>query len=253
MVAKTKRDVQGMRRANQVTARLLRELTVLAQPGMRTRDLDNHAVRYIQRAGGEAVFHTQNHFPAAINTSVNDEAVHGVPGDRVLRAGDLLKIDCGIRLDGYCGDTTASVIVGDGTEPLVERAAVLAGARDALDAGIAAVRVGGRVSDIGHAIERVAHRRELRVLRQFTGHGIGHRLWEQPSIPAFGAPGTGAVIVDGMVFTIEPILTSGDGRVYLAPDGWTVRTVDGAPVAQFEHTVMATRAGPRILSVVSSR
>lgn len=246
MVAKTTRDIHGMRRANRATARLLQDLIVLARPSVPTKDLNAYALDYIRRIGGEPVFHTQNGFPAAINTSVDDEAVHGVPGDRILRDGDLLKIDCGIGIGGYCGDTTASLIVGD--MPEEEKETVMAGARAALAAGIAAVRAGGHVGDIGHAIDRTVHERGLRALRQFTGHGIGHRVWEEPVIPAFGTPGSGPHIPEGMVFTIEPIVTSGRGRVYTAPDGWTVLTVDGAPVAQFEHTVMATREGPLILS-----
>lgn len=250
MVAKTIRDIQGMRRANATTACLLRELIERARPGVRTGELNAYALDYIRRIGGEAVFHTQNGFPGAINTSVNDEAVHGVPGNRTLREGDLLKIDCGIRVGGYCGDTTATIIVGQPEVAPEEKMLVLIAAQEALARGIAAVRVGGHVGDIGHAMEQSARERDVRLLRPFMGHGIGHRLWEPPSIPAFGQEGTGPKIVDGFVFTIEPIVTSGNGRVFTAPDGWTVRTIDGAPAAQFEHTIMATEQGPRILSVM---
>ncbi|HEV7138284.1 MAG TPA: type I methionyl aminopeptidase [Steroidobacteraceae bacterium] len=252
MVAKSKQDVAGLRRANQATARLLKELAWLAQPGVTTGSLNRFAEAEIQRLGGEAVFHTQNGFPGCINTSVNDEAVHGVPGGRTLQAGDLLKIDCGLRLGSYCGDTTITIGVGDQAALSAERRAVLAVTREALRRGIRAVRVGGRVGDIGHAIQTYVEAHGLQVLRQFTGHGLGHRLWEEPSIPAFGRAGSGPGIVEGMVFTIEPIVVAGSGRVYTSADGWTVRTVDRSPAAQFEHTVMASRHGTQILSQLAA-
>ena len=221
---------------------------IRARPGVTTETLNDYALRFIRGVGGEAVFHTQNGFPGAINTSINDEAVHGVPGPRRLEAGDLLKIDCGIDLHGYCGDTTATIIVGGIPGDTPERTIVLEAARDALRVGIEAARVGGRIGDIGHVMETHVVRCGLRLLPQFTRHGIGSRLWEPPSIPAVGRAGFGTRIVDGLTFTIEPIVTSGSGRVYVAADSWTVITSDGAPVAQFEHTVMATRRGPIILT-----
>jgi methionyl aminopeptidase len=248
VVAKGKHDIAGLRRANQVTARLLQDLARQAQPGVTTGDLDRSAGKQIQQLGGEAVFHTQNGFPGCINTSVNDEAVHGVPGDRVLLAGDLLKIDCGVRLGGFCGDTTITIGVGDRATLSAERRAVLAVTKEALWRGIRAVRVGGQVGDIGNAIQAYVEAHGMQVLRQFTGHGLGRRLWEEPTIPAFGRAGSGPPIVDGMVFTIEPIVVAGSPEVYTAADGWTVCTVDHSPVAQFEHTVMATRHGTEVLS-----
>lgn len=249
MVARTKREIEGLLAANRATACLLRELTVLARPGATTRTLDDHAAAYIWRIGGEAVFHTQNGFPGCINTSVNDEAVHGVPGDRVLRTGDLLKIDCGIRLGGYCGDSTVTVGVGAAEALSAERRAVMEVSGEALQRGIAAVRVGGYVGDIGAAMQIYVEGRGFRLLREYTGHGLGRRLWEPPSIPSVGRAGTGSRIVDGLVFTIEPIVVAGDGRTYVAADGWTVRTGNRAPAAQFEHTVIATRTGAKILSL----
>ena len=248
MVAKSKRDVQGLRRANVATACLLQTLVHAAKPGVTTGQLDEQAAAYIRRIGGEPVFRTQNGFPACINTSVNDEAVHGVPGARVLKEGDLLKIDCGIRLNGYCGDSTVTVGVGAAGLLAERRRAVMEVAREALRRGIEAVRVGGFAGDIGHAMQTYVEGMGFQLLRQYTGHGLGRRLWEAPSIPAVGQPGTGAPIVDRLVFTIEPIVVAGSARTAVAPDGWTVRTVDGAPAAQFEHTVMATKSGTLVLS-----
>lgn len=248
MVVQSQADIDGLVAANGATAQLLRELVERARPGTTTRTLDQYAMHYIQRVQGEPVFHTQNGFPGAINTSINDEAVHGVPGDRVLQTGDLLKIDCGIYLNGYCGDTTTTIIVGEPASVPVEYQKVLDAAREALRRGISAVRSGGRVGDIGQAMQTFVEGQGLRLLPDFTGHGLGKRLWESPTIPAVGRAGTGPRIRDGLVFTIEPIVTSGSGEVYLAADGWTVRTVDRAPVAQFEHTIIATRSGARVLT-----
>lgn len=249
MVARTKRDVAGLSRANKATARLLQELARRAQPGVTTGALNDYAMAHIRDLGGEAVFHTQNGFPGAINTSLNDEAVHGVPGGRALREGDLLKIDCGIRLDGYCGDATITVAVGDPERLSPQRRAVMDVAREALRRGIAAVQVGGHVGDIGDAMQSYVEGEGFHLLPQYTGHGIGTRLWEPPHVPAVGQRGTGSKIPDGLAFTIEPIVDVGSGRTYVAADGWTVRTTDGTPAAQFEHTVIATRRGAQVLSL----
>lgn len=248
MVAKTNRDVERLRRANEATACLLQELAARAIPGTTTKQLDDFAAAEIRRVGGEPVFHTQNGFPGCINTSINDEAVHGVPGSRTLAHGDLLKIDCGIRLDGYCGDSTVTIGVGDRHYLPARRRAVMEAAREALRLGIEAARVGGYVGDIGYAMQSYIEGLGFRLLPQYTGHGLGKRLWEDPSIPAVGRTGTGPRIIDGLVFTIEPIVVAGSPRTYVAPDGWTVRTVDRSPAAQFEHSVMATKHGPVVLS-----
>lgn len=248
MVARRKREVERLRKANVATACLLQELAREAKPGVTTAALDAYAAAYIDRISGEPVFHTQNGFPGCINTSLNDEAVHGVPGSRTLQEGDLLKIDCGIRLNGYCGDATITIGVGTPERLTEQRRAVMEVAREALHRGIEAVRVGGYVGDIGDAMQTYVEGAGFGLLAQYTGHGIGSRLWEAPSIPAVGQRGTGAKIVDGLTFTIEPIVVGGSTRTYVARDGWTVLTVDRAPVAQFEHTVMATRQGARVLS-----
>ncbi len=248
VVAKGKRDIAGLHRANETTARLLRDLASRAQPGVTTGALNAYAAAYIRRIGGEPVFHTQNGFPGCINTSVNDEAVHGVPGDRVLLEGDLLKIDCGLRLDGYCGDSTITLGVGRQDRLAARRREVMEAAREALARGITAAQVGKRTGDVGHAMQSYVEGRGMHLLRQFTGHGLGRRLWEAPSVPAVGTPGTGSRLVEGLVFTIEPIVVGGSADVYTAPDGWTILTADSAPAAQFEHTIMVTAHGPRVLS-----
>jgi methionyl aminopeptidase len=248
VVAKNKRDRAGLRRAGQATGWLLHELARRAEPGVTTGSLDAYAAEQMRRLGGEPVFRTQNGFPGCINTSLNDEAVHGVPGSRTLRAGDLLKIDCGMKLAGYCGDSTITLGIGPADQLPEGRRAVMEVAREALRLGVAAVRAGGHAGDLGHAMQRYVEAAGFRLLREYTGHGLGRRLWEAPSIPAVGEPGTGAPLVEGLVFTIEPIVVGSGAGTYVADDGWTVVTTDGTPSAQFEHTVIATRHGAEVLS-----
>lgn len=249
MVATRDRQRRGLRRANEATACLLQELAARAQPGVTTGELNDYAMLAIRRMGGEPVFATQNGFPGCINTSLNDEAVHGVPGDRVLREGDLLKIDCGIRLNGYCGDTTITVAVGREADLSAERRHVMVVAQEALRRGIDVVRAGAHIGDIGAAMQMYVEGQGCRLLSQYGGHGLGSRLWEPPHIPSVGRQGTGAVIPEGLVFTIEPIVVAGSPRTFVGEDGWTVRTEDSEPAAQFEHTVIATRSGAEVLSL----
>jgi methionyl aminopeptidase len=249
MVATSNRDRKGLREANEATACLLRELAARAQPGVTTSELNDYAARAIRNMGGEPVFATQNGFPGVINTSINDEAVHGVPGDRVLRAGDLLKIDCGIRLNGYCGDTTVTCGIGSPAHLSRDQDHVMTVAREAMHRGIEAVRVGGHIGDIGHAMQTYVESQGCKLLSEYGGHGLGSRLWEPPHIPSVGRRGTGPRVEEGLVFTIEPIVVAGSARTRVARDGWTVVTVDGRPAAQFEHTVMATGTRAEILSL----
>lgn len=248
MVAATERDRRGVRRAGRATAVLLADLARRAEPGITTRELDAVAAGAMRRLGAEPVFRTQNGFPGCINTSVNDEAVHGVPGDRVLRTGDLLKIDCGLQLGGYCGDATVTVGVGPAAELPEGSRAVLVTARSALGRGIAAARAGGRVGDIGAAMERYVAGQGFALLREYTGHGLGRRLWEPPTVPSVGRAGSGARLVEGLVLTIEPIVVGGAAATVVGPDGWTVRTTDGEPAAQFEATIMVGTNGAEVLT-----
>lgn len=250
MVARHESQVAALKKAGRATAELLQDLAGLAKPGVTTGQLDAYAADFIRRVGGEPVFHTQNGFPACINTSVNDEAVHGIPGKRVLREGDLLSIDCGIGIDGYCGDATITIGVGAPEHLSPKRRRVMKVAEEALRRGIAAARTGRRIGDIGYAMQAYVEANGLRLLREYTGHGLGTRVWEEPTVPSVGRRGTGPTLVEGLVITIEPIVVAGRPRVYVEEDGWTVRTMDGEPVAQFEHTIMVTSSGAQILTTV---
>lgn len=245
MVARTSSAIQGLRRANRATARLLRELARMAQPGVTTGALNAYAMEYMISRGAVPVFATEEGFPGCINTSVNDACVHGVPDNYVLREGDLLSIDAGMLLDGYCGDSTITVAVGT-VSPAHQR--LMDVTHEAMMVGIMSAQPGRRIGDIGYAMQLYAETRGYGVLANFTGHGLGRKMHEEPTVPSVGRPGTGPVIEDGLVITIEPILTERSAKVAIDPDGWTVRTVDGGYAAQFEHTVMAARGGAKIFS-----
>jgi methionyl aminopeptidase len=246
MVAKSDADRAGLRRANREVAKLLAQLTRRARPGTTTESLDRFAREVIAALGAEPVFHTEAGFPAAINTSVNDAVMHGVPGPYVLQSGDILSIDVGMLLDGYCGDAATTITVGEGN---AQARRLMDVAKGTMRAGIAAAVVGNRVGDIGFAMQSYAEERGYHVLRDFCGHGVGHRMHEWPSVPFVGSPGTGPELVEGMVLTIEPAVVEGSPAWKLDADGWTVRTRDGGLSAQCEHTIMVDRGRPSILSV----
>jgi methionyl aminopeptidase len=245
MVVKTPADIAGLRRVNRETMRLLRELAALARPGVTTGALDAHATAFLARIGAEPIFRVEAGFPGCINTSVNDVVLHGVPGERALREGDIISIDAGMWLDGYCGDANVTVPVG---AIGARRRRLVAAARGAMMAGIAAAVTGNRVGDISHAMQRYSERRGFNLVRGFTGHGLGHNMHEAPDVPFVGRPGTGPRLQEGLVITIEPILVEGSPRVAFDPDGWSVRTVDGGWAAQFEQTIVVTQTGGMILS-----
>lgn len=246
MVVKDEADLLGLQRANRETVALLGELAALVRPGVTTAELDAHAAAYVARLGAEPIFHTEAGFPGCINTSVNHVVLHGVPGPLTLRAGDIISIDAGMRLDGYCGDANVTVPVG---AVGARRKRLIAAARGAMAAGIAAATTGNRVGDISAAMQRYGERRGFNLIRDgFTGHGVGHNLHEAPEVPFVGRAGTGPVLRTGLVITIEPILVEGSWRITIDNDGWTVRTADGGWAAQFEQTIMVTPTGGMILS-----
>lgn len=245
MVAATQESIEGLHRANRATARLLRELAAQARPGITTGELNDYAMDYMAQLGAEPVFNTEEGFPGCINTSINDAAVHGVPGNQRLKIGDVLSIDAGMLLGGYAGDSTITVAIGK-VSP--KHQYLIDTTYEAMMAGIQAARPGGRIGDIGYAIQSYAQSRGFEVVREYIGHGLGHKMHELPNVPSVGRPGTGPSIPEGLVITIEPILVEKSVRMKVDADGWTVRTADGGWAAQFEHTVIVTRQGTKILS-----
>lgn len=242
---RTPQELEKMRRAGEMVGRVLDHMETLMSPGISTAQLDLEARELIEREGGRPAFLGYRGYPATLCVSIDDEVVHGIPGDRRLREGMIVSIDVGTVVDGYYGDGARTFPVGVITS---EARRLLEATREALFAGIDAARPGNRVGAIGAAVSRVARREKLGVVRALTGHGIGSEMHEPPQIPNFGSADEGESLKPGMVLAIEPMLNLGGHEVEFLSDGWTVRTKDGTLSAHFEHTVAVTDAGPEILT-----
>jgi methionyl aminopeptidase len=240
---KTFHDVACVRRSCRIASETLRRLLEQVRPGTTTRELDTLAAAYIREQGARPGI--EPGFPGSICASVNAQIAHGLPGAYRLRGGDLLTLDVTVEKEGWYGDAAVSVLVGEGGEAARR---VLETARDALAAGVAALRAGARLGDVGAAVQAAAGRWGCSVIRECVGHGIGRRLHEEPEVPSFGRPGEGMRIVPGMVLAVEPALTSGSGNIVMSEDGWTLLTADAAPAAQFEVTVAVFRDCTEILT-----
>ena len=245
IVCKSPREIEQMRRANVLVADVLAQLTAMVRPGVTTAELDAAAERLVRAAGAEPAFKGYRGYPATLCASVNEEVVHGIPANRALTEGDIISLDMGVKLDGFYGDSAVTVPVGAIGED-VQR--LLTVTREALDKGIAQVRPGGRVSDIGHAIQEHVEAAGFSVVREFVGHGIGAQLHEEPQIANYGEPGRGPRLAEGMVLAIEPMVNMGRAAVKVLRDGWTAVTRDGSLSAHFEHTVAVTKDGPLVLT-----
>jgi len=245
IVCKSPREIERMRHANVLVADVLAQLTEMVQPGVTTADLDAAAERLVRAAGAEPAFKGYRGYPATLCASINDEVVHGIPANRALAAGDIISLDMGVKLDGFYGDSAVTVPVGPIT-PEVQR--LLTVTREALYQGIEQVRLGHRVSDIGHAIQAHVEAAGFSVVREFVGHGIGAQLHEAPQIANYGEPGRGERLAEGMVLAIEPMVNMGRAAVKVLRDGWTAVTRDGSWSAHFEHTVAVTKDGPLVLT-----
>ena len=235
-----------MRRAGEIVGATLALLQDAVSPGITTRELDNIADKEIRRLGGEPAFKGYRGFPATICTSINDEIVHGIPGDRVIKEGDLVKMDVGAVVDGFIGDAARTVGAGEISDEATDLIEVT---RLALEAGIKAAKDGARIGDIGAAVQGFAEGRGYSVVREYVGHGIGRFLHEDPQVPNYGPPGRGPLIRRGMTIAIEPMVNVGGWRTRLLPDQWTVVTADGSLSAHFEHTIAITDNEPEILTV----
>jgi methionyl aminopeptidase len=243
---RSQEELDFLERASRVVLETLDVLEEAVEPGITTDDLDRIAAEEIRRRGARAAFLNYRGFPKTICTSVNDEVVHGIPGKRSLKDGDIVGIDCGAVVEGYYGDAARTLAVGwiEGA-----RARLLEVTREALQAGIAAARPGARVSDIGAAVEAVAIAHGYGVVREFVGHGVGTALHEEPQIPNYGPAGRGSTLKPGMVIAIEPMFNLGTGEVSVDRDGWTVRTRDRSASAHFENTIAIGPDGPVILGL----
>jgi methionyl aminopeptidase len=240
-------ELDKMRTAGSIVARVLDTTSRLVKPGVTTAELDAVAEALILQAGGVPSFKGYQGYPASICASVNEEIVHGIPGPRVLEEGDIVSIDVGAIWQGYHGDAAVTVAVGQVSEPI---AALMAATRDALLAGISAVRDGARLGDVSHAIERTAREAGCEIIREYGGHGIGREMHEPPSIRNWGSPGGGLRLRDGMTLCLEPMLTLEGYATRVLEDGWTVVTADGSPSAHYEHTIVVREDGAEILTSV---
>ena len=245
IVCKSPSEIERMRVANALVADVLAELAQMAAPGVTTAELDARAEALVRQAGAEPAFKGYRGYPASLCASVNEQVVHGIPSDRPLSDGDIVSLDMGVKLNGFYGDSAVTVPIGT-VEPAV--LTLLRITQEALEKGIAQVRVGARVSDIGHAIQRHVEAGGFSVVREFVGHGIGAALHEDPQIANYGEPGHGPRLAEGMVLAIEPMVNMGKPAVRVLSDGWTAVTRDGSLSAHFEHTVAVTRSGALVLT-----
>ncbi|TET23215.1 MAG: type I methionyl aminopeptidase [Candidatus Stahlbacteria bacterium] len=245
IVIKSDAEIEGIRRAGRILARALDLVSNKALPGCTTAVLDAVIEEFIRSQGAEPTFKGYRGFPAAACISINEEVIHGIPGDRVIKEGDLVKVDAGVTKDGFIADSARSIPVGDVNGDVKRLMEVTS---KALQAGIGQARPENRVGDISHAVEEVARAAGLAVVRDYFGHGTGLALHEEPNIPNFGPAGVGPRLQEGMTIAIEPMLTLGIGKVKLCEDRWTVVTADGKSSAHFEHTIAVTENGAEILT-----
>lgn len=244
---KSPREIESMRQAGKVVAQTIATLLEAIRPGMKTSDLDDIAFQHIQSLGAKPSFKGYMGFPCTICVSVNDEIVHGIPGDKVLRDGDLVSLDVGAVVEGFHGDSAVTVGVGDISPEVTKLIDVT---REALGRGIAAATHGSRLGDIGWAVQSFVEGKGYSVVREYVGHGIGRALHEEPQVPNFGTPGSGAMLRKGMVIAIEPMVNIGGWQTRALEDNWTVVTADGSLSAHFENTLLITEGDAEVLTRV---
>lgn len=245
IIIKNKRELEIMRQAGLIVADTLERLAGLVKPGITTAALDRFAEDYLAQRGAKASFKGYNGFPASICASVNEEVVHGIPGKRRLKEGDIVGIDLGAIIDGWHGDAAITVPVGE-VDPEIKR--LLKVAEESLYMGIQAAQPGVRLGTVSHAIQSHVEKAGFSIVRQYVGHGIGRQMHEDPPVPNYGRPDRGLKLTEGMTIAIEPMVNVGGYEVLVGPDNWTVVTRDGSYSAHFEHTVAITSKGPEILT-----
>ncbi|MBU0629703.1 MAG: type I methionyl aminopeptidase [Candidatus Margulisbacteria bacterium] len=243
---KTDQEIKLMREAGRIAAEALAVLKKNLRAGLTTSELDAAGEDLIRGRGAEPVFKGYRGYRHATCISVNSEVVHGIPGGRLIKDGDIVSIDVGVRYKGFCGDNAATFPVGTVSSKATK---LLRAGKEALAAGIKQARVGRRLGDLSHAIQKVSEKQGFSVVRELYGHGIGRDLHEDPLIPNFGFPGEGIHLQAGMIIAIEPMLNTGSWRIRTLDDGWTVVTEDGGLSSHFEHTVLITSGDPEILTL----
>lgn len=245
IILKTKNEIQLMREAGAIVAEILMHLEEHLKPGVTTLELDRLAEKMIVKSGATPTFIGYNGYKHSLCVSINQEVVHGIPSKKIVMDGDLVSIDCGVTWKGFVADHAKTFCVGQVDS---KRKALVHNTELSLLKGIENFIDGQRVGDIGHAVESVALVHGYGVVKDFVGHGVGRRMHEEPQVPNFGKPGTGARLKPGLVLAIEPMFNLGTSQVRVLSDGWTVETQDGAHSAHFEHTIALTDNGPEILT-----
>ncbi|MBL7111623.1 MAG: type I methionyl aminopeptidase [Bacteroidales bacterium] len=242
---KTEEEIELMKQSNMLVSETLAQIARIIQPGVSTLQLDKLAEEFLRDHGGVPGFLGYDGFPNTLCTSVNSAVVHGIPSDYRLEDGDIISVDCGVKLNGFFGDSAYTFEVGTvdlATHELLETT------KEALFVGIELAQEGNRLGDIGHAIQQHAEERGYSVVREMVGHGLGKYLHEEPEVPNYGRRGSGIKLKKGMVFCLEPMINMGDRYIRQDPDGWTIRTSDNKPSAHFELAVAVTKGEPVILS-----
>ena len=242
---KTDEEIELMRESNLLVARTLAEVGKIVKPGVTTLALDKVAEEFIRSNDAIPSFLGYGGFPNSICTSVNDQVVHGIPSDKELKEGDIVSVDCGVLKNGFHGDSCYTFCVGEVSSEIMS---LLKTTKESLYKGIEAAKVGGRLGDIGFAVQSYCEAKGYSVVREFVGHGIGHDMHEDPMVPNYGRRGNGILLKDGMVIAIEPMINLGKKDVYLQPDGWTAVTADHKYAAHYEHTVAIRKGKTDILS-----
>jgi len=245
IILKSDEEVEKLRIANQIVAKALNKIKNMVEEGITTLELDAVAEEVIRSEGAKPSFKGYRGFPNALCSSINEEVVHGIPSDRKLKKGDVIKLDLGSQYEGFCGDSAISVPVGTVSDELE---LLMKTTKEALYKGIEKASPGNHLSDIGHAVQVHAEGNGFSVVRDFVGHGIGRSPHEDPQIPNYGTAGSGLLLKEGMVFAIEPMVNIGTHEVDVLDDKWTVVTKDRKISSHFEHSVAITKDGPDILS-----
>jgi methionyl aminopeptidase len=247
IIIKSDREIAAMRQAGRIVAEILAILKQNIQPGVKTIELDTIAEREIKKRGATPSFKGYHGYPGSVCISINDQIVHGIPGKRVIKEGDLVSLDLGAIIDGFHGDSAVSVVAGKGSTKVNK---LIETTHEALNAGIAKARAGLRLGDISAAIQQYAEKDGYSVVREYTGHGIGREMHEEPQILNYGKEGTGPLLKKGMTLALEPMLNAGGWGTRVDEDCWTVYTADGSLSAHFEHSVAITDGDPQILTEI---
>src|SRR5882762_5100894 len=250
IIGKYQKEIEKMRASGRLVGQVLRELGAMVEPGLTTLEVDATAEKMIRDAGAYPTFKGYNGFPFSICASVNEQVVHGFPSTYKLQEGDIFSIDVGVTLEGFVGDTAATIPVGTASE---DRLKLIRVTEECLQLAIEQCRVGNHVGDIGAVVQAHAEAHGYSVVRDYVGHGIGRRMHEDPQIPNYGKPGKGPKIKRGYVFAVEPMIKIGSQYTKTLPDGCTVVTLDGQPSAHAEHTIAITEAGPEVLTLVRAQ